>query len=54
MCSVIGQTLNECETALAVVGWMHAGVLGRYFEWERIPVEVFQMMHGLVLDESLT
>lgn len=54
MMSVIEQTLKESETVLAVVGYTHAAVLGRYFEQEDIPVEVFQMMHGLVLDESLT
>jgi hypothetical protein len=33
---------------------MHAGVLARQFEKENIPVELFQMTHGLVLDELQT
>jgi hypothetical protein len=52
MCSVIRQTLKESEIVLAVVGFMHAGVLARQFERDQIPVELFQMTKGLVLDES--
>jgi hypothetical protein len=54
MYSIIRQTLKESEIVLAVVGFMHAGVLARRFETEQIPVELFQMTKGLVLDESQT
>jgi hypothetical protein len=54
MCSVLRETLQRCETVLAVVGFTHAGVLARQLEKENTAVEVFQMMHGLVLDESQT
>lgn len=54
MCSIIRQTLKESKIVLAVVGFMHAGVLARQFEREQIPVELFQMTKGLVLDESDT
>ncbi len=54
MSSIIRQTLQQSEIVLAVVGFMHAGVLARRFEKEQIPVELFQMTQGLVLDESQT
>jgi hypothetical protein len=54
MCSIIRQTLKESEIVLAVVGVMHAGGMARQFEREQIPVELFQMTQGLVLDESAT
>lgn len=54
MCSILQRTLRQFETVLAVVGFTHAGVLARQLEKEQIPIEVFQMMHGLVLDESQT
>jgi hypothetical protein len=54
MCSIIRQTLEQSETVLAVVGFTHAAVLARQFEKEQIPVEVFQMTYGLILDESQT
>jgi hypothetical protein len=54
MCSILQEKLNQFETVLAAVGFMHAGVLARQFEREQVPVVVFQMTHGLVLDESQT
>jgi len=54
MSSIIRHVLEQSETVLAVVGFTHAGVLGRRFEKDGIPVEVFQMTSGLVLDEGQT
>jgi hypothetical protein len=54
MCSILREAVKESGTVLAVVGFMHAGVLARELENEHIAVEAFQMMQGLVLDESQT
>ena len=54
MSSILREALQQSDIVLAVVGYMHAGVLARQFEKEQIPVELFQMTLGLVLNESQT
>jgi hypothetical protein len=52
MYSNIVQSMREHDCVLAVVGYMHLGVLARMFEAEHIPVEPFVFTYPLVVDEA--
>src|SRR5258708_4364814 len=52
MYSSIIQSIQEHDCVLAVVGYIHLGVLARMFEAEHIPVEPFMFTYPLVVDET--
>lgn len=54
MYKLLQQSLVDYGIVLAVVGFMHAGVLAHRFKQEETDVELFQMTTGLVMDESQT
>jgi hypothetical protein len=50
------KTIMDCmrkhECVLAIVGFVHLGVLARMFEADQIPVEAFLFTSPLVVDET--
>lgn len=46
------EALRQYDCVLAVVGYVHLGVLARMFEGEGIPVEAFLFTYPLVVDEA--
>jgi hypothetical protein len=52
MHTTITESLRKYERVLAVVGFVHLGVLARMFEADQIPVEAFLFTSPLVADEA--
>src|SRR6267154_4336455 len=52
MHETIMKRFEEYDCVLAVVGYVHLGVLARMFEADQIPVEAFLFTYPLVVDET--
>jgi len=52
MYTTIRDSLREHDCVLAIVGYVHLGVLARMFEADQVPVEAFLFTYPLVVDES--
>jgi hypothetical protein len=52
MHETIEKFMREHDCVLAIVGYIHLGVLARMFEAEQIPVKAFVFTYPLVVDET--
>jgi hypothetical protein len=52
MYATIMDSMRKYESVLAIVGFVHLGVLARVFEVDQIPVDAFLFTYPLVVDET--
>lgn len=52
MFDTIMQLMRDYSCVLAVVGYVHLGILARMFEAEKVEVEALLFTYPFVIDES--